>query len=114
MASDNSHLFVSILFTCLSLAGVTACDDDSGPYGDGYYPGGVVGAFCQFDQDCSTAYCCRTPPCGHGMCSYACRADMDCPLGSLCEGGTCFLACRSDYDCLVGQHCAHGKTVCQY
>jgi Cys-rich repeat protein len=114
MAQSNSNCFVSVLLACLTLSGALGCDDDDGPYYDGYYPGGIVGAWCQANADCGDARCCTTPACGHGMCTYACRSDLECPAGSLCEAGTCFLACSSDYDCLGGQHCAHAHTVCQY
>lgn len=90
-----------------------ACGNDEEPR-DGYGPG-AIGAYCRSPYDCPVdAYCCVTPPCGGGSCTYACRSDLDCPYGSLCEGGACFLACRTDADCYAGQRCKHDHTVCQY
>lgn len=111
--SDN-HTFSTILIACLTLASILGCeDDDDGPYGNGNYPAGLVGQWCQSNVDCSDGFCCTTKACGHGMCSYSCRTSMDCPNGSLCEANTCFLACRSDYDCFTGQHCTPAN-VCHY
>lgn len=110
----SSDLF-PILLACLVLSATPGCDDhDDGGYYNGYYPGGIVGAWCGTNEDCGDARCCTTPACGHGMCTYACGGDLDCPVGSLCEARTCFLACSSDFDCLAGQHCAAGHRVCQY
>ena len=104
----------TLVLVCLSLCELSGCDDSAGPYGSGNYPGNIVGAWCHVNGDCGSGYCCTSPACGHGMCSYTCRTDLDCPMGTRCEGGTCFLACSSDYECLQGQHCSHEHTVCQY
>ncbi|HEY5958337.1 MAG TPA: hypothetical protein VIV60_17355 [Polyangiaceae bacterium] len=87
------------------------CSDDDNPY-----PYGVagIGAYCQVNYDCADGFCCTSPPCGHGMCSYRCAASADCPYGALCDGGVCYSRCQSDPDCYVGQHCKPGKFICQY
>jgi Cys-rich repeat protein len=114
MSREMRLFFEMFILLCLSVNALSGCGDNNGPYEGGNYPGGIVGAWCRANVDCSSGYCCTSPACGHGMCSYACRADIDCPAGARCEAGTCFLACAADYDCFEGQHCAHERTVCQY
>ncbi len=103
---------IYLLRRCVSLLPllIFGCSNDDGPpsYGvDG------LGAHCASNYDCGTGVCCSTPACGHGMCTYRCGGDLDCPYGSLCEGGFCFMGCRGNADCYVSQHCSpHG--ACHY
>jgi hypothetical protein len=103
--------FSILLRNCLLLLSllVLGCSDDGpSPYGvDG------MGSYCASNFDCGTGLCCGTPACGHGMCTYRCGGDIDCPYGSRCEGSYCFMSCRGNADCYVSQHCTpHG--TCQY
>lgn len=95
---------------CLTLLGAGCSDDKFGP-GDATYS---LGAACYGPSDCATGFCCTSPPCGHGMCSYRCRSHLDCPAGSLCDAGVCFWACAIDADCGWNQSCKKAHTVCQY
>ncbi|MFZ5894121.1 MAG: hypothetical protein ACOY0T_23880 [Myxococcota bacterium] len=86
--------------------------------GDGPPPprGGVygIGALCSNPYDCGSGFCCKSPPCGGGMCTYACRDDFDCPNGARCDGGACFWACFDDRECAPRQSCKKQHTICQY
>lgn len=106
------RLRFSFLFALVALGALVAagCSDD-GPYP---YGGGDIGAPCRAHSDCVGAFCCTSPPCGHGTCSYRCAVDADCPYGALCEGDVCYWSCRSDVECLVGQHCKRDRGLCQY
>ena len=101
-----------------ALAGILAyltllagCGDDHGP------PAGSasqsVGAVCYAAYDCATSYCCVSPPCGGGMCTYPCQRDADCPYGLRCADNACFWACATDAQCAPGWTCKHAHTVCQ-
>jgi hypothetical protein len=98
------------MLACLALP--TACGDDHGP------PTGnaalSIGAACYAPYNCATNYCCASPPCGGGMCTYPCRRDPECPYGTRCADGACFWACVTDRDCPLGESCKHAHTVCQY
>ncbi|MGC4066626.1 MAG: hypothetical protein QM784_18720 [Polyangiaceae bacterium] len=91
---------------------LSACDDD-GPPPYGYGPQDY-GALCYHHEDCATRFCCTSPPCGHGTCSYHCAIDADCPSGMACDAGVCFFTCRVDGECWDGQHCKRDRWVCQY
>lgn len=97
---------------CVSFLALLAlgCSNDDGP---SPYGADGLGAYCASNYDCGTGFCCDTPACGHGTCSYRCASDLDCPYGALCEGGWCFVGCRSNVDCHVTQKCK-GRGVCQY
>jgi hypothetical protein len=103
---------ISLLRRCAILLPllVLGCSDDGPP------PNGVegIGAYCASNYDCGAGLCCGTPACGHGMCTYRCSGDIDCPYGALCEGGYCFMSCRSNADCYVPQKCKTARGVCQY
>lgn len=72
------------------------------------------GALCQENTECVTNFCCTSDDCGPGMCTRACKGNMDCPHDMLCEHNTCFFVCASDNDCAPGQSCEHGNTICEY
>jgi hypothetical protein len=97
------------MLACLTL--LTACGDDHGP------PTGStvlsMGAVCYGPYQCATNYCCVSPPCGGGMCTYPCQRDADCPYGARCADNACFWACSTDAQCAPGWTCKHGHTVCQ-
>ncbi len=102
-----------------SLVVLSACGDDHGPppgpYGNGPYGNAsqAVGAGCLGPYDCATSYCCVSPPCGGGMCTYPCQRDADCPYGTRCADNACFWACATDAQCGPGWTCKHAHTVCQ-
>ena len=97
----------------LATWGIVGCSSNDGPRG--VPPGALpMGGACYSAYDCATGYCCTSPPCGGGMCAYACRNDLDCPYGSRCDGGACFAVCYYDTDCGWGQTCKKGHTLCQY
>ena len=92
---------------------VIACSSNDGPRG--VAPGALpLGGACYTSYDCGTGFCCTSPPCRGGMCTYACRSDIDCPYGTRCDGGACFVMCYYDTDCAWGQTCKKGRTLCQY
>ncbi len=92
---------------------VAGCSSHDGPVYAG--PGaGSLDAPCYTSYDCATGFCCTSPPCRGGMCTYPCRSDPDCPYGMRCDGGACFFACLYDSDCAWGQTCKKGHTICQY
>jgi hypothetical protein len=95
-------------------AGITVgCNSNDGP--TNVAPGmQQLGGACYSAYDCATGYCCVSPPCHGGMCTYACRGDADCPYGTRCDGGACFVVCYYDTDCAWGQTCKKGHTLCQY
>jgi hypothetical protein len=97
----------------LVLVTFTACAGGDGPPppGGGF---GAIGASCFAAYDCASGFCCKSPPCRGGMCTYACRDDFDCPPGARCDGGACFWACLRDTDCAIGQSCKKQHSVCQY
>lgn len=101
---------LAVVALVLTAVGASACSEDD----DFRYATDGIGLSCGADADCPTAFCCKSPPCGHGSCSYRCSNDYDCPPGTACEGGACFYTCRSDYDCWMGQRCKTPKSVCQY
>jgi hypothetical protein len=99
-----------------SLAWAAACGGDHGPPPGPGGPGAgaeAVGAACYAPYNCASNYCCASPPCGGGMCTYPCQRDSDCPYGTLCADGACFWACASDANCAPGWACKHAHTVCQ-
>ncbi len=105
MSLPNLVRFAIVFMVVLIVGG---CDDDTPPYGsDG------IGAYCSVDYECGTGFCCMSPACGHGTCTYHCAHDADCPYGDRCEGGACFWSCRGNADCAPAQHCTP-KGVCQY
>jgi hypothetical protein len=114
--SKNPNKMRSKLLTCglacfWSLA--MGCSSNDGPNYGG--PGAIpMGGACYTVYDCATGYCCTSPPCRGGMCTYACRSDFDCPLGFGCDGGACFWNCRVDSECALGQTCKKAHSLCQY
>lgn len=112
---------LAIALSALFAAALPACDDDDYPYSFGdcrYYPGrcvGGLGALCSANSDCAVGFCCREPKqCGGGMCTLACRNDLNCPIDMACEHEKCFFVCNSDLDCAIDQHCGHGHTICEW
>ncbi len=75
---------------------------------------GDIGAYCNDDRDCASAFCCDSGNCDGGMCTLPCDGDRDCPIDMLCEHSTCFFVCDRDADCANGQECEHGNTVCEW
>jgi len=96
----------------LAVGSYAGCSSD-GPQG-GNSPVIQMGGACYSPYDCATGYCCTSPACRGGMCTYACRTDYDCPNGSRCDGGSCFWSCVSDAQCAWGQTCKKAHTLCQY
>jgi len=89
------------------------CSSHDGPV----YPAAgslPMGGACYSAYDCATGFCCTSPPCHGGMCTYACRTDLDCPYGTRCDGGACFAVCFYDSDCAYGQTCKKAHSLCQY
>ncbi len=101
------------LHALMLTASLSACSSSDGPQ----YVGPTalqMGSLCNSAYECSTGFCCASPPCHGGMCTYACRNDLDCPYGTGCDGGACFWICVSDMDCSLSQTCKKGNTLCQY
>ncbi len=111
MSHSSIKWFLAVTSCATTLAVLWGCDDDDD--GRGAY-WSTLGDACASDRDCDTGYCCRTPECGGGTCTFACRDDLDCPRGTLCENKACFFTCVTDRDCAVRQTCKHARTVCQY
>jgi hypothetical protein len=99
----------TICAVSLSLLVFGCSNDGPPPYGAYGF-----GAYCGSDYDCGTGYCCESPACGHGTCSFHCDSDYDCPNGTLCEGHVCFVGCRNDADCYAPQRCKTPRGVCQF
>ena len=58
-----------------------------------------VGGACGDDGECADR-CLENYP--GGMCTITCRADDECPSGTICadtEGGVCLFPCDSNQDC---------------
>jgi hypothetical protein len=72
---------------------------------------GGPGGFCRDHDDCATELCCALEECGHGMCTFACDADADCPSPMRCHAGHCFYDCASEQDCADGMLC-ESEGVC--
>jgi hypothetical protein len=95
--------------TLLMLAGALGCGSGGppGPYET------TIGLLCGNDLDCAPgARCEHGKEFGDGTCSYACRAQADCPGGSACvevSGGSCLVGCLDDGWCAVGFHCMRRK-----
>ncbi len=86
-----------------ALVSVVAC---GGPINVGNGSPGVGGA-CNDDFDCEGT-CLRGGDFPDGTCSFECRDDGDCPVGTACidtKGGVCLLLCDRDSDCRGGYEC---------
>ena len=92
------------------------CGPPGPPVGDCRYNpdcGGGLGGFCDRDSECGSGYCCERKECDHGMCTFDCDSDPECPAGMLCQHDTCFFSCNNHGDCARGQKCKHGR-VCEW
>jgi hypothetical protein len=98
---------------------LTSCGDNNPRYDycrfDPAACAGGLGGTCRADNECATAFCCRTPKeCGGGTCTLSCRSNLDCPQDMGCQHEVCLFLCQSDFDCAAGQHCGHDHTVCEW
>lgn len=75
--------------------------------------GGSLGYECRFNEDCGDGFCCESPQCAHGMCTYDCRDDRDCPSDMGCDHDVCFFRCAGDVDCPLPFHCEHKHSLCE-
>jgi hypothetical protein len=76
---------------------------------------GDIGSLCDVTADCFDGYCCTDKECDHGMCTYLCDTDRDCPDFMLCGAhGNCYFVCDVDADCGPHQKCKEDHTVCEY
>lgn len=93
----------TIVSLLLSLLAVAACGGaGTGTGAPGIGPTGTtVGATCRSNADCASL--CVSSDAFAGMCSVACRSDVDCPDGTSCVqyqgGGICAVACSAPADC---------------
>ncbi len=67
----------------------------------------TVGGACDSDADCNER-CLTGSDFPGGMCTVACRDDVDCPGGTDCidkKGGVCLPVCDEHRDCFGGYRC---------
>ena len=69
---------------------------------------------CVADRDCPLELRCLQTTLGNACIastSATCKADIDCPDGSLCKEGACRGGCSDDSQCLADQSCLLGACV---
>lgn len=114
----RAHLTVAVVALTCGAVLAASCDDDGAvDLGCRESPAdceGQIGGDCEDGGECFEGECCRDKNCGGGMCTFACKDDVDCPEGMACEHSYCFFTCSRDEDCGPGQSCEHKNTICEY